>query len=101
MAPKSVSDSRDKMPVPSPMPELNMNPEPNSISRRDALKCALQGALVTAALIPAVADASTSEPAPTRPPVFIPENDYPFFGGEVPEAYRFDSGYGPGTWVTD
>lgn len=67
------------------MPE--MKTEPNALTRRDALKRALHGALATAAIAPAIGRASTSLPAPAQEPEFVPENDYPFFGGEVPDAY--------------
>lgn len=36
--------------------------------------------------LPLAAVASPS-PAPAAEPEFVPENDYPFFGGELPEGY--------------
>jgi hypothetical protein len=70
----------------------NMNPESQSsepkseITRRDALMRALKGSVAAAAIAPAITRAST---APTLPePEFVPENDYPFFGGELPLEHR-------------
>lgn len=61
-----------------------MNNETNTITRREALLCAIQGAVV-ASLVAAPVIASTEAPAPLPMPEFAIENDYPFFGYE-PES---------------
>ena len=64
------------------MPDMPPAHEDSTLSRRTALKRALHGALA-AALAPA---ASAATPPPPEPE-FVPENDYPFFGGELPEGF--------------
>lgn len=61
-----------------------MNNESNTLTRREAMLRALKGTVTAAVVAPIIVEASPSAPDPE----FIPENDYPFFGGEVPEAYR-------------
>jgi hypothetical protein len=57
-----------------------------NLTRRDALIRALKGTAAAAIVTPVISQAKVSVP-PTPEPEFVPENDYPFFGGEVPEAY--------------
>ena len=60
-----------------------MNNEPTTLTRRGALLGALQCAVTAAVAAPVLVQAAPSVPAlPTEP-----ENDYPFFGSEVPEGY--------------
>jgi hypothetical protein len=64
-----------------------MKSEPNNLSRREALLSALKGAVTAAVAAPVIVLAAPPS-APAAPePEFVPENDYPFFGGEVPEGY--------------
>lgn len=65
-----------------------MNKEPNPLTRREALLSALKGAVTAAVAAPVLNQAAPQEPAVQAEPQFVPENDYPFFGGEVPEGYR-------------
>jgi hypothetical protein len=58
-----------------------------TLTRREALLGTLKATLVSSLGLPAVADASPA-PVPVPEPDFVPENDYPFFGGELPEGYR-------------
>ena len=67
------------------MPDMPPAHEDSTLSRRTALKRALHGALA-AALAPA-ASASLPPTALAPEPEFVPENDYPFFGGELPEGF--------------
>lgn len=55
-------------------------------TRREALIDTLTAALVTSLALPAAADASPL-PAAAPEPEFVPENDYPFFGGDLPQGY--------------
>lgn len=61
-------------------------PDQTPLTRREALLDTLKATLVTSLALPAVADASPV-PTPAPEPDFVPENDYPFFGGELPEGY--------------
>ena len=61
-----------------------MNTESNTLSRREALMRALKSAVTAAVVAPIIVEASPSAPDTE----FVPENDYPFFGGEIPEGYR-------------
>jgi hypothetical protein len=61
-------------------------PESHSQTRREALLDTLRTVVVTSLTLPAVSAASAAEP-PESEPGFVPENDYPFFGGELPEGY--------------
>lgn len=71
--PDTVMNTSSELPVPS---------------RRQLLKGVLAGALAGLSSVPAVA-AQDDAPAPVAAePEMIWENDYPFFGGELPEAYR-------------
>lgn len=65
------------------MPDMPPAHEDSTLSRRTALKRALHGALAAAALAPAASAATPPSPEPE----FVPENDYPFFGGELPEGF--------------
>ncbi len=58
-----------------------MNDEIINITRREALRNAIQGAVV-ASFVAAPVIASTEFPVPLPKPEFVPENDYPFFGYE-------------------
>lgn len=67
--------------------KLEMNrPDKTPLTRREALIDTLKATLVTSLALPAVADAAPAPP-PAPEPEFVPENDYPFFGGELPEGY--------------
>jgi hypothetical protein len=67
--------------------KLEMNhPDKTPLTRREALLDTLKATLVTSLTLPAMADASPVPP-PAPEPEFVPENDYPFFGGELPEGY--------------
>jgi hypothetical protein len=63
-----------------------MNTEPITITRREALINALKGTVAVAVAAPVIAQATPEAPAQAEA-TFAPENDYPFFGGEVPEGY--------------
>ncbi len=66
---------------------LEMNPpDTTPITRRDALRETLMVAVAGTLVLPPPAEAGPS-PAPEAQAEFIPENDYPFFGGELPEGY--------------
>lgn len=56
------------------------------LTRRETLLQALKGAVVAAVAAPMIVEAAPEVPAKAETP-FVPENDYPFFGGEVPEGY--------------
>jgi len=62
-----------------------MNPEPSTVTRREALLSALKGTIAASLALPFVSNAS--EPPPTPEPEFVLENDYPFFGYD-PESHR-------------
>lgn len=64
-----------------------MNTKPNTISRREALLNALKGAVAAAVAAPVIVQAAPAAPTPSPELEFAPENDYPFFGGEVAEGY--------------
>ena len=63
-----------------------MNPEPTTLTRREALLHAFKGSLAVAAAGPLMAPANA--PAPVPEPEFVPENDYPFFGYEPDPAAK-------------
>jgi hypothetical protein len=63
----------------------NSSPRTPSLTRREALLAAIKGTVVAAA--PVVAQAAPTAPTSPPEPEFVPENDYPFFGGSVPEGY--------------
>lgn len=65
-----------------------MNQDYTSLTRRDALMRALKGTVAAAVAAPVIVQAAPPTPAPQPEPEFVPENDYPFFGGDVPEGYR-------------
>ncbi|MBL9154546.1 MAG: hypothetical protein JNK37_18860 [Verrucomicrobiales bacterium] len=57
------------------------------LTRRETLIGTFNAAVVITSLtLPAMADASPV-PCPAPEPEFVPENDYPFFGGELPDGY--------------
>lgn len=78
------------------MHKRDMNTESNSPapSRRQLLKGAVAGALAGLASVPGAtraAPASITQAACSTPQEpHAMEHDYPFFGGELPEAYRAD-----------
>ena len=54
----------------------------SKVTRRDALARALKSSFAAVVAGPALTQAA---PAPeASEPEFVPENDYPFFGGELP-----------------
>lgn len=55
-------------------------------TRRETLLNALKGTFVAAVAAPVIVEAAPEVPAKAET-TFVPENDYPFFGGEVPEGY--------------
>ena len=57
-----------------------------SLTRRDALARVLKGGLVSLTGVSAVGNAAPMEVSESTE--FVPENDYPFFGGELPEDLR-------------
>jgi hypothetical protein len=61
-------------------------PTRDFLTRREALLDTLKTAVVGTLALPLAAEANPS-PAPAAEPEFVPENDYPFFGGELPEGY--------------
>lgn len=61
-------------------------PTSNPLTRREAL-LGLLNAMVIPSIIPShVVEASPTGTNDEEPP-FVPENDYPFFGGATPEDY--------------
>ena len=64
-----------------------MNTESNTLTRREALLSALKGTVATAVVVPVAAEGAQSASAPQTEPAFVLENDYPFFGGKLPEGY--------------
>lgn len=66
---------------------MNTTPESHSLSRREAMLRALKGAVTAAVVAPVIVQAAPPFPGVPTEPEFVPENDYPFFGGEVPEGY--------------
>lgn len=64
-----------------------MNTEPNNLSRREALLNALKGTVAAALAAPVIGQSAPPPLASQPEPEFVPENDYPFFGGEVPKGY--------------
>ncbi|HCN31387.1 MAG TPA: hypothetical protein DIT64_22315 [Verrucomicrobiales bacterium] len=63
-----------------------MNTKPNTVTRREALLNALKGTVAAAVTAPVIVQAAPEDSAQAET-TFVPENDYPFFGGEVPEGY--------------
>lgn len=55
-------------------------------TRREAFLNALKGTVAAAVAAPVIGQAAPEVPAKAET-TFVPENDYPFFGGEVPEGY--------------
>ncbi len=60
-----------------------MKTESNTLTRREALLCALQGTVAASLAVPLTS--TGAEPPAVHEPEFMPENDYPYFGWE-PEA---------------
>ncbi len=71
---------------------MNHEPEPTehyvNLTRRDALMRALKGTVAAAVAAPVIVQAASEAPTRSPEPEFIPENDYPFFGAEVPPSLR-------------
>jgi hypothetical protein len=65
-----------------------MNHSHISLTRREALLSALKVSLTTAVAAPIIVQAAPPTHALMAEPEFVLENDYPFFGGELPEGYR-------------
>lgn len=63
-----------------------MKTESNNLTRREALLSALKGTVAAAVAAPITVQAAP-ESSSQAEDAFVPENDYPFFGGEVPEGY--------------
>jgi hypothetical protein len=63
-----------------------MNTDPNKLSRREALLNALKGTVAAAVATTVIVQAAPETPAQAEA-TFVPENDYPFFGGDVAQAY--------------
>lgn len=63
-----------------------MNTESTTLTRREALLSALKGTVAAAVAAPVIVQAASEDSARAET-TFVPENDYPFFGGEVPEDY--------------
>lgn len=63
-----------------------MNTEPITLTRREALLSALKSTFVAAVAAPIIVQAAPEAPTQDEA-AFVPENDYPFFGGELPDAY--------------
>jgi hypothetical protein len=72
---------------------MNISTESNRLTRRSALMGALKGAVAAAAVCPLIAEAAPPAPRSAEPE-FVPENDYPFFGGELPAAYALEDSAG-------
>jgi len=68
------------MPHPS-----DMNTEPNSLTRREALLYAIKGTVAVALATPVIVPAAPNESSLLPQPEFVFENDYPFFGYEPTE----------------
>ena len=64
-----------------------MKTESNTLTRREALLNALKGTIVAAVATPIIVQAAPVSPTSSPEPEFVPENDYPFFGGDLPEGY--------------
>jgi hypothetical protein len=58
-----------------------MKTEPNNLTRREALLNALKGTVAAAVATPVIVQAAPEAPAQAEA-IFVPENDYPFFGYE-------------------
>jgi len=63
-----------------------MNTESTTLTRREALLNALKGTVAAAVAAPVIVQ-STPDDSAKAEATFVPENDYPFFGGKVPEGY--------------
>lgn len=66
------------------LPDMNAEPT-HKLTRREALLGALTGAVAMSLASSAIAIPETLSAPPALD--FVPENDYPFFGGAVPDAY--------------
>lgn len=58
-----------------------------TISRRDVLMTALKGTVGASLAVTARVSAGEASSPTTHLPEFIPENDYPFFGCELPDDW--------------
>ena len=63
-----------------------MNTQPITLTRREALLSALKGTIAAAVTRPIIVQAMPKDSAKAEAH-FVPENDYPFFGGDMPEGY--------------
>lgn len=69
---------------------MKLEIESNGCSRRDWLRETVRSAVAVMAL--SQGGANSAEPAAMQPEMqYALENDYPFFGGELPEAYQPDA----------
>lgn len=64
-----------------------MNTEPITLTRREALLNAIKGTVAAAVAPPVIVQAAPTAPTSPPEPEFVPENDYPFFGCDLPEGY--------------
>lgn len=64
-----------------------MNTEPKNLTRREAFLKAVKGTVAAAVAAPVIVQVASGAPTPSPETEFVPENDYPFFGGDVPEGY--------------
>ena len=74
------------MQIPKPRFET-MNTQLNTLTRREALFQTFKGAAAVALTAPVIAEAESKAPIQLSEPEFVPDNDYPFFGGDLPEGY--------------
>lgn len=63
-----------------------MNTKFIHLTRREALLNALKGTVAAAVATPIIVQAAPESSAQAEA-AFVPENDYPFFGGKTPEGY--------------
>lgn len=64
-----------------------MNTESTTLTRREALLNVLKGTVAVALTAPLIAEAESKAPIQPSESAFEPDNDYPFFGGDLPEGY--------------
>lgn len=62
---------------------MNTPTESIRLTRRGVLLVVLKASIITPVVAPLLVKAAPAVPDPE----FVPENDYPFFGGETPEGY--------------
>jgi hypothetical protein len=66
---------------------MNHSNQTSTLSRREALKRTLLGSVVVCSVSSVGHSKATTVPSAEPHQPFIPENDYPFFGGPVPDGY--------------